>query len=554
MAKKAITVLKEYFKAAKRPTESQFGDFIDSYVHKDESSEYSTSVEFPVGFQVGDYIEFLQFSPAGVGAGGFYEVSIVYTRGFIASAATHIASVSHANKDIWRECGTINKNNYLDWDSNYNFTIDVNGGLKKFRIRAVNTIGSADEPLKVFIKIRSVNKNDTWTAMEVRGNNPASIPLQPMTKEWNLWVGDLVSNESAKVGLKVNKEGNVGIKTQNPVASLDVQGKILFDTESPVIGGTAIRGYETMWARGYHFISSDGTQNIGGFAAVGEQNKINHYYIGKYENKIVSFNPENRQASFNGNIDVYGEAKSRSQRIFDYSPTIYLDRSENFGGFTQGIQSRLLDGTNNWFFGNLGTQYWVVGKGTYENALLAVREDGNVGVGTMNPLAKLDVAGGINVAAGSPIQLGGHSSSHGLKYKRFNGDNSLLDGPFLYGWTGGALGIKKDDNEFNVLSWKENGNVAIQGKVEAKEFRVSATPTADHVFASDYNLRGIHDLEKFITEKSHLPEIPSAKEMTDNGLSLGDFQIKLLQKIEELTLYVISQNKEIENLKAIIKK
>ncbi|WP_347220131.1 hypothetical protein [Chryseobacterium sp.] len=474
MAKKTIAELKNYFKVAKRPTESQFGDLIDSYVHKDESSEYSASVEFPVGFQVGDYVEFLQFSPAGVGAGGFFEVSIVYTRGFIASAATHIASVSHANKDIWRECGTINKNNYLDWDSNYNFTIDVNGGLKRFRIRAVNTIGSADEPLKVFIKIRSVNKNDTWTTMEVRGNNPASIPLQPMTKEWNLWVGDLISNESAKVGLKVNKDGNVGIKTQNPVASLDIQGRVLFDTESPVIGGAAIRGYETMWARGYNFVSSNGTQNIGGFGAVGEQNRIYKYYIGKYEDQIVSFNPENRQTSFNGNIDVYGEIKSNSQRISDYSPTIYLDRSENFGGYTQGIQTRLSDGTNNWFFGNGGPDTFIVSSGTY------------------------------------------------------NGGRQLV--------------INK------------NGNAAFQGKVEAKEFLVSATPTADHVFASDYNLRGIHELEKFITEKSHLPEIPSAKEMTDNGLSLGDFQIKLLQKIEELTLYAISQNKEIESLKAIIKK
>lgn len=474
MAKKTNTELKEYFKAGKRPTASQFGDLIDSYIHKDESSEYSTIVEFPVGFQVGDYVEFLQFNPAGVGAGGFFEISIVYTRGFIASAATHIASVSHANLDIWRECGTINKNNYLDRDSNYNFTIDVNGGLKRFRIRAVNTIGSADEPLKVFIKIRSVNKNDAWTAMEVRGNNPASIPLQPMTKEWDLWVGDLVSNESAKVGLKVNKDGNVGIKTQNPVASLDIQGRILFDADSPVVGGVGIKGYETMWARGYNFVSSDGTQNTGGFGAVGVQNNINRYYIGKYENQIVTFNPESRQSSFGGNIDVYGEAKSRSQRIFDYSPTIYLDRSENYGGYTQGIQTRLLDGSNNWFFGNAGPDTFVVSSGTYA--------------------------------------------------------------------------------EGRQLVINRNGNAAFQGKVEAKNFVVSATPTADHVFAADYNLRGINELEKFITEKNHLPEIPSAKEMTDNGLAIGDFQIKLLQKIEELTLYIISQNKEIESLKAIIKK
>ncbi len=100
------------------------------------------------------------------------------------------------------------------------------------------------------------------------------------------------------------------------------------------------------------------------------------------------------------------------------------------------------------------------------------------------------------------------------------------------------------------MQWKANGNVAIYGKLEAKDVVITTTPTADHVFASNYNLREIGELEKFISEKSHLPEIPSAKEMTDSGLSVGDFQIKLLQKIEELTLYMISMKKEIDVLKA----
>ncbi len=170
MAKKTIAALKEYFKAGKRPTESQFGDLIDSYVHVDESSEYSTIVEFPANFQVGDYVEFLNFAPSSVGAGGFYEISLAYTRGNIACGATHIAAVSHSNPNTWRECGTINENNYIDGNINYNFTIDVNGGTNKFRIRAVHTYGSADQVLKVFIKIRSINKNDAWVPIDIRGN------------------------------------------------------------------------------------------------------------------------------------------------------------------------------------------------------------------------------------------------------------------------------------------------------------------------------------------------------------------------------------------------
>lgn len=236
-------------------------------------------------------------------------------------------------------------------------------------------------------------------------------------------------------------------------------------------------------------------------------------------------------------------------KIKNYSPTVVLQRNTDIGGFTQGIQSQLLDGTNNWFSGNVGTQSWVVFKGNYiGQSMFTVSENGNVGVGTMNPQAKFDVAGGINIAGGSPIQLVGNVADHGLKYKRNNSDNSLLDGPFLYGWTGGGLGIKKGDNEFNVLRWNESGNVAVQGKFEAKEVKVTLTPTADFVFDENYDLPKLETVEKHIKEKKHLPEIASAKEMEKEGVNIGEFQIKLLQKIEELTLYTIEQNKQLKKL------
>ncbi|MDR6527878.1 hypothetical protein J2787_003270 [Chryseobacterium rhizosphaerae] len=483
MAKKNKQELKEYFKAGKRPTESQFEDFIDSYVHADESSEYFTSVEFPANYKVGDYIEFLQFEPASARAAGFFEVSIAYTRNNTASAATHIAAVSHANPDIWRESGTVNKNNYVDGAENNNLTVDINGGICRFRLRALRTYGATDQKLKVFIKVRSVNKNEVWTKIDNRGNSLAAVPLQPMTNEWNVWVGNLNSAETAKIGLKVNAQGNVGIGTANPETKLNVVHENSLNQNSTIAKFTAngATGGSNIVSLSYH--SKANLELNSGFSGLGRR-------YGDY----FDFNIENDNS---------------------YDP--------NFGSI------------------NLVTS---------QNVQMTVRPNGNVGIGTVNPLAKLDVVGGVNIAAGFPIQLAGHASSHGLKYKRYNSDNSLLDGPFLYGWTGGALGIKKDDNEFNVLTWKESGNVAVQGKVEAKDFVVSATPTADHVFAADYNLREIGDLEKFISEKSHLPEIPSAKEMTDSGLSVGDFQIKLLQKIEELTLYMISMKKEIDVLKS----
>ncbi|MCL2291408.1 MAG: hypothetical protein FWC34_12020 [Bacteroidetes bacterium] len=70
----------------------------------------------------------------------------------------------------------------------------------------------------------------------------------------------------------------------------------------------------------------------------------------------------------------------------------------------------------------------------------------------------------------------------------------------------------------------------------------------DHVFYPDYELRPLSDLEQFIKENHHLPEIPSAKEVQENGIDLGSMQGKLLLKIEELTLYTIEQQKLIEAL------
>ena len=90
------------------------------------------------------------------------------------------------------------------------------------------------------------------------------------------------------------------------------------------------------------------------------------------------------------------------------------------------------------------------------------------------------------------------------------------------------------------------GNAALQGKFEAKEIKVTTTPTADFVFANDYKLPTLESVEKHIKEKKHLPEIASAITMEKEGVNIGEFQIKLLQKIEELTLYTIEQNKKLE--------
>ena len=120
------------------------------------------------------------------------------------------------------------------------------------------------------------------------------------------------------------------------------------------------------------------------------------------------------------------------------------------------------------------------------------------------------------------------------------------------------------DNQDVLIYYKGNGHVGIgtlnpdykldvKGTIRASEIKVELEG-ADFVFEENYNLMSLQELEKFKKVKKHLPEIAPAVEMQKEETNLGDLNIKLLQKIEELTLYTIQQNKAIEELRKIVDK
>lgn len=90
--------------------------------------------------------------------------------------------------------------------------------------------------------------------------------------------------------------------------------------------------------------------------------------------------------------------------------------------------------------------------------------------------------------------------------------------------------------------------LSVNGTIRSKEIKVE-TGWSDFVFKPNYDLLSIHELELYIKNFQHLPGIPDEFEVLENGVLLGEMNAKLLQKIEELTLYLIEQNKEIEQLK-----
>jgi hypothetical protein len=115
--------------------------------------------------------------------------------------------------------------------------------------------------------------------------------------------------------------------------------------------------------------------------------------------------------------------------------------------------------------------------------------------------------------------------------------------------TAGHMGVNIDP------STDPKVDLRVAGFVEASGFKVGnyvIKQAPDYVFAKDYNLRPLADVKKFLEANQHLPEMPSAKEIQSNGVDLVELNMTLLKKVEELTLYAIQQQAEIESLKKII--
>ena len=115
-------------------------------------------------------------------------------------------------------------------------------------------------------------------------------------------------------------------------------------------------------------------------------------------------------------------------------------------------------------------------------------------------------------------------------------------------------------NEGNLYSMGNMGigttdtkgyKLAVNGKIRTQEIKVEAANWPDYVFAKDYKLPSLKETEEYIKMKGHLPGIPSAEEVKANGVDLGEMNIKLLKKIEELTLHLIEKDKTITKLEKL---
>ncbi|QLC64963.1 hypothetical protein LPB248_01340 [Flavobacterium sp. LPB0248] len=209
------------------------------------------------------------------------------------------------------------------------------------------------------------------------------------------------------------------------------------------------------------------------------------------------------------------------------------------------------------FYRGNSTRGGFLGFSTNGFERLKIDVNGNVGIGTSLPKQKVTIVGdqiardqggpvnGQNSTAllrlqsspggaGEVLDFGMNIKSYGwIQPQDFNDPNAFYD--LILNAKGGNVGIG---------TINPNSKLAVNGTIHSKEVKVDMKDWSDFVFKKEYNLPTLEEVEKHIAEKGHLKNIPKEEEVLKNGINLGEMNAKLLQKIEELTLYIIEIKKE----------
>lgn len=333
--------------------------------------------------------------------------------------------------------------------------------------------------------------------------------------------------------------GNVGIGTVSPDTKFHVKGQSKFDStvvvmdsvtvEKDIIGKQDVKVDGNVFVNGYVYSDTIYTNRL---IPINDST----IYIGKNSIAINSalnrIGWSNSQMAVNtgiwnqtaAGISLCGVNSSKtaaygagSFNVGDFvisSPSAHF--SVTIGRGASGIAPLINDKTRSFMIGfNSDKPTFFVsqanGAGTY----------GNVGIGTDAPEAKLHIVNNENVAYNNAFKITTQNAFTKAITLTDNSSGTPTDNFLVYG----------------------------NGTVYCREVFVKLGVLGDHVFDKDYQLMPIPELKNFLHYNHHLPNVPSEKEVTSTNLNVGEFQATLLQKIEELTLYIIEQHDDITEMK-----
>lgn len=236
------------------------------------------------------------------------------------------------------------------------------------------------------------------------------------------------------------------------------------------------------------------------------------------------------------------------------------------------------------FMGAGGALWGIVGTASNHDFALytgntekmRIAYNGNVGIGTSNPLTTLYLQNANtnyaatltlkntanNFASRAGLTLENDAGNQTQFYKQASGSFDAND-VILYSaqgdtriYTGGGERFRiNSSGQVGIGTTMPDKLLTVNGTIHATEVLIDQTVrTPDYVFDKDYNLTSLKDVKAYIDQNHHLPEMPSAKQVAKEGINLGEMNAKLLKKIEELTLYLIDLKNENDALNQRVQK
>jgi hypothetical protein len=351
------------------------------------------------------------------------------------------------------------------------------------------------------------------------------------TARMSLLTGATTVGSNLQERVSIDNAGNMGVGTITPNYILDVNGRMrLRDKGSSLTAG--------IWHN-----KADNSEA----AFIGMVNDSTYGFFGN---------------GTSGNWKIGFDIKNAQMGIGLTDPTAPLSFASNIGNkialwgdatgghYGLGIQGSLLQMYSSASNADIAFGY---GSSASFTEQMRIKGTGNVGIGNNAPSNKLDVSGRMrlrNESAGvsAGIWIDGTTTAQ----RGFIGayDNNYM-GFYGSGNTNWGLLYNENTGQVNIgTATPATGYLLnVNGKIISEEVRVQLKAAwPDYVFEQDYKKLSLNELEKYVDENKHLPNIPSAAEVEKDGQHLGEIQRKMLEKIEELSLYILELNKKIKIL------